>query len=130
MAILIHDIEVEIVNRFADRDVNHLIVNTIGGGKDGALRRSVGIVETIALRRSERSQFLATCREMVQGVVVLTGSKLIAHLCGHEGMGDMLTIEVGIEVGQGETDIIANDMNRSATGEGGVHIHHAGIKAV
>ena len=67
---------------------------------------------------------------MEQRMVVKVHRKLTAHLCGHKRMGNAFAIEVVVQVGQVQTDVLANDINGSTMGESGVHIHHTGIEAV
>ena len=87
-------------------------------------------MELIVLWRGERQHLFATDGEMVQGLVVEVDGKLTAHLRGHERMGDAFTVEVVVEVGQVETDVLANDIDGSTTGQSGVHVHHTSVETV
>ena len=56
--------------------------------------------------------------------------KLTTHLCGHEGMGDVVGFEIIVQGNQVEADFLGNDIDRSSRCQGGIHIHHTGIEAV
>ena len=60
----------------------------------------------------------------------MPGGKLVAHLCGHERVGDVVLLEVLVQGNQVEADLLGHDVNGGAAGEGGIHVHHAGIKAI
>ena len=67
---------------------------------------------------------------MLQRMVLDTRGKLIAHLRRHERVGDMFTLEIVVQGDEVQTNLFRNDMNGSAAGQGGIHVHHAGIKAI
>ena len=63
-------------------------------------------------------------------MVLDIGGKLISHLCRHKRVGDLLTLEVFVQGHEIETQLLWNEVKRSATGQCGVHIHHTGIETV
>ena len=63
-------------------------------------------------------------------MVLDTRGKLIAHLRRHERVGNMFTLEIVVQGDEVQTDLFRNDMNGSAAGQGGIHVHHASIKAI
>ena len=63
-------------------------------------------------------------------MVIKIHCKLTTYLRGHERMGDAFSIEVVVQIRQVQTDILADDIDRSATGQGRVHIHHACIETI
>ena len=128
--LLIDDIQAEIVERLADGGVLLKLLQRVCGSEDRTFRRTIAVVQLICSGRCERQDFLATHGEMTQRMVVEVHRELTAHLCGHERMGNTFTVEILVQVGQVETDVLANDIDCSATGQGGVHIHHTGIEAV
>ena len=84
----------------------------------------------VALGRRERSQFLTTCRQVQQRMVLNARCKLVAHLCSHKRMGDMLFLEVFVQRNQVKADFLWNNVDTSSAGQRGIHVHHAGIKAI
>ena len=63
-------------------------------------------------------------------MVLNASGKLIGHLCRHERMRDVLALKILVQRHEVETQLLRNDVKRSATGQCGVHVHHAGIEAV
>ena len=70
VALRVDDVEPDIVERLADGDFLHLLCHVISGDEDGRLRRSIDIIELIALWRRDGSQFLAARRKELQRVVL------------------------------------------------------------
>ena len=87
-------------------------------------------MEPIVRRGRQGSQFLTTCREMLQRVVLDAGGKLITHLRRHERMGDVVLLEVVVQRNKIQTQLLGDDIHRSAAGQCGIHIHHAGVEAI
>ena len=56
--------------------------------------------------------------------------KLASHLCGHEGVGNMVSLEIVVQGYQVEAYFLGDDIHRGTSGQGRIHIHHAGIEAV
>ena len=56
--------------------------------------------------------------------------ELVAHLRGHERMGDAILLEVIVQRDEVESDFLRDDMHRCSACERGIHIHHAGIEAI
>ena len=56
--------------------------------------------------------------------------KLIAHLRGHERVGDMVLLEIIVQGDEVESDFFGNDMHRCTAGQRGIHVHHAGIETI
>ena len=67
---------------------------------------------------------------MEQRMIIEVHRELTAHLCGHERMGDAFTVEVVVQVGQIQTDVLADDIDSSSTSQGRVHVHHTGVKTI
>ena len=130
MPLWVDDVEAHVVQRFADGDVGQLVAHGKGGCEDGALGGAVAIVQGVGRGWNERGQFLAAHREVAQRVVLDAGGKLVAHLCGHEGVGDSLALKVFVDGNQVEPDFFGDDMHLGPACECRVHIHHAGIKAI
>ena len=63
-------------------------------------------------------------------MIVAVLRELITHLGRHERMGDTFCLEVMIEVGQVETDIFADDIDRCTASERRIHIHHVRVETV
>ena len=118
-AMSINDIKMCIVDWLADRYLLLLLVNRICRSEYSTLSR-----------RRQRCQFLASYGEMLQRVVLDACGKLIAHLSGHERMGDIVLLEVFIQRNEVETQLLRDDIYGGSTGERGIHIHHAGIEAI
>ena len=130
MTLRVNDVEVDIVERLADGYFLHLLRHVISGDEDGRLRRSIDIIELIALWRRDGSQLLSTRRKELQRVVLDVGGKLVAHLRRHKRVGDIVLLEVVVQGHQIEAQLLWHDVYTGATGQGGVHIHHTGIKAI
>ena len=130
MAVGVDHIETEIVEGFADGDFLHLAVYKIGSGEDGALGRAIAVVELEPSGGREGGQFLAAGREVEERMAVNASGKLIGHLCGHERMGDAGLLEIVVERDKIEAQLLGNNINGSATSEGGIEVHHAGIEAI
>ena len=56
--------------------------------------------------------------------------ELVAHLRGHERMGDAILLEIIVQRDEVEPDFLGDDMHRCSAGKRGIHIHHAGIEAI
>ena len=130
VSLRVDDVEAHVVQRFADGNVGQLLVHGKGGGEDGALGGAIAIVQGVGRWRDERGQFLAAHRQVAERVVLDARGKLVAHLRGHEGVSDTLTLEIFVDSNQVEADFFGDDVQLSSTRERGVHVHHAGIKAV
>ena len=130
VALLVDDVETEVVERLADGNVLLAVLHPVVGGEDGALRGTVAVVHLVALRRIERREFLATHGEEAQRVVVGVRGKLIAHLGGDERMGDEVLFEILVQVGQVQADVVADDVDAGTAGQRGIDVHHAGVEAV
>ena len=70
VALRVDDVEPDIVERLADGDFLHLLRHVVAGDEDGRLRRSIDIIELIALWRRDGRQFLAARRKELQRVVL------------------------------------------------------------
>ena len=81
-------------------------------------------------RRLQGRQFLTAHGEVAQGGVIGIGGKLIAHLRGDEGVRDALLIEIVIQLGQVEPDVLTYYIYGGSARERGIHVHHRGVKAV
>ena len=110
VALLIDYIKPHIVHRLADGHVRVFLCNRIDSDEDGGFRGAIAVVQLIALRRSDTGQFLACHREVHQGVVLDIRCKLIAHLCGHEGMGDVFALQVFVERHKIQAQFLRNDV--------------------
>ena len=130
MTLRIDDVEACVVERFSDGDILLFLKYRIDGLIDGTLSGAIEVMQDVPLRRSERSQFLATSAEMLQRVVLDSGGKLIGHLCGHEGVGDAFTLKIVVEGYQVEAHLFGDDIHRGTTGQGRIHVHHTGIEAI
>ena len=130
MALLVDDIKSNICEWFADRNICFVLLQRIDRRKDGTLRRAIAVVHLIVSRRCQCRQFLTTHGEVAQRAVFDIRSKLIAHLCGDKRVGNLISIEIVIEVGKIQTNVLANDIYRSTTGQRRIHIHHTSIEAI
>ena len=128
LAVAVHDDEAEVIQGLADRYVLLVSVEAVGGGEDCTLGRSIAVVHGIAGRRRESGKRLTAHGQMTQAAVVNVRCKLEADLRGHERVGYALLIEIYIQIGQAQSDIIADDIHRSAHGERRIHIHHISIE--
>ena len=63
-------------------------------------------------------------------MILYRGSKLIAHLCGHEGVCDVILLKVVVQFNEVEPNLFWDDVYRSSAGQCRIHIHHTGIKAI
>ena len=111
--VLIHDEELQVVQRLADRRVLLEHCQRISGREDGTFRRTVAVVQLIGSRRRERQNLFTTDREVAQRVVVAVHGKLTAHLCGHERVCHAFLVEIDIQVRKVQTDVIAHYHNSS-----------------
>ena len=130
VAQLVDDVESQVVERLADGDVQLLVLHPVVSRKDGALRRSVAVVHLVVRRRIERRELLSTHGEEAQRVVVGVRGKLIAHLRRDERMGDLVLLEVDVQIGQVQSDVLADDVDAGSAGHSGIDVHHAGVEAV
>ena len=112
VALLVDDVETEVVERLADGDVQLLVLHPV------------------VRRRIERRQLLATHGEEAQRVVVGVRGKLIAHLGGDERMGNQVLFEILVQVGQVQADVVADDVDAGTAGHCGIDVHHAGVETV
>ena len=126
---LVHHVEAERVERLADGCILLKLPDRVGRREDSALRRTIDIIQLEVLRRLYGDEAFATYGEVLQRVIVYF-SKLTPHLCGHEGVGDMVGLEVVVQGDQVQTDLLGNDMHRGTRSQGGIHIHHTGVEAV
>ena len=130
MALRVDDIEMHIVNGTTDGYILLLTRYRIGRYEYRGLSRTVDIDEREVLRRSEASQLLTSGREIVQRMILDISGKLISHLSRHKRVGDMLALKIIVQCHEIEPQLLWNDVNRSSTGQCGVHIHHAGIETI
>ena len=72
-------------------------------------------MQLIALRGRDAGQLLACHGEMQQGVVLDVGGKLIAHLRGHEGMGDVFALQIFVERHQIQAQFLRDNKYGGAT---------------
>ena len=63
-------------------------------------------------------------------MVLDAGGKLVAHLGGHERMGDGVLLEVFVQSNQIQPQFLGDDIKRCAGGQRWIHIHHTGIKTI
>ena len=61
MALYIDDVESHIVERLANGNLLQLLLDAVSGRENGAFRRAIYIIKSVALRRDKRSQLLASC---------------------------------------------------------------------
>ena len=130
MELRVNNVKAHVVERLADGDVCLVLLQRIGRCEDGTLRGTIAVVHHIVLWRVERRELLATDREMAQRMVVDIRGKLIAYLCRDERVGDVVGVEIVVKVGQVQADVLADDIDRSTTSKGGIHVHHAGVEAI
>ena len=45
-------------------------------------------------------------------------------------MGDLVLLKIVIEGNQVKAQLLWDDMHRRATGQGWIHVHHAGVKSI
>ena len=65
-----------------------------------------------------------------RGVLRIIPGEHHAHLGGHETVGDAVTGDEGIQLAHVVAGLLRDDAHAGARGEGGIHIHHAGVEAV
>ena len=130
VALRVNDIEVHIVDGTSDGDILLLMLYGIDGYEHRRLCGTIEIAELETFWWIEGCQFLTTGGEELQRVVLDICSKLIAHLRGHKRVGDLVLLEIVIEGNQVKTQLLRDDMQRSTTSQGWIHIHHTGIKSV
>ena len=130
MALLIDNIQASVVESLSNGDILQFLLHWIYGFEDGRFRRTIAVMQRIALGRNERGQLLATRHKMLQRVVLDGGGKLVGHLCGHEGIGNLLALKVVVQCYQVQTQFLRNDIDRSTASQSRIHIEHAGVEAI
>ncbi len=115
MPVGIDHVQAYIVQRLADGHVSVLLLDGIDGDDDGGLRGSVAVIELIAAGRSHTGQLLTAASHVEQGVVFDGRGKLVGHLCGDEGIGDMLLFEILVHANQVQAHLLGNDIHRGTT---------------
>ena len=115
MTLLIDHIKPHVVQRLSDGNVRIFLRDGIDGDEDGGLRGTIAVVQLIALRRGNTGQFLASHRHVNQRVVLDVRSKLIAHLCRHEGMGNVLALQIFVERHKVQTQFLWDDVYGGTT---------------
>ena len=130
MSLFINDIQVYIVDGLTNGNILHFPVHMTHRYQHRGLRRTIQVDKRIGLWRCDRSQFLSSCGEVFQRMILDARDKLIGHLRGHEGMSDGMLLKIVVERHQVETDLLGNDMHRCTTGECRIDIHHVGIETV
>ena len=109
MSLLVDDIKSHIVQRFTNGNVRIFLCDRIDRDDNGGFCGAIAVVQLIALRRRDTNQLLTSYREMHQGVVLDVRGKLIAHLCRHKGMGDVLALQIFVERYQVQSQFLRND---------------------
>ena len=66
----------------------------------------------------------------MQGVVLDTCRKLVAHLRSHERVGDAVLLKILVEGDEVQTQFLGHNIDGCSAGERRVRIHHVGVKAV
>ena len=130
VSMLVDYIKPHIVHRLSDGHVRIFLCNRIDSDEDGGFRGAIAVVQLIALRRSDTGQFLARHREVQQGVVLDVRCKLIAHLCGHEGMGDVFALQVFVERHKVQAQLLRNDVYGSTARQWRIDALLVYIKAI
>ena len=67
---------------------------------------------------------------MKQTMILDAGGKLVANLGGHERVGDVFALEIVVKRNEIQPNLFRYDVHRCAAGQGGIHIHHAGIETI
>ena len=111
VALLIDHIEPHVVQRLADGHILVFLGDGIDGDEDGGLRGTVAVVQLIACGRGDTGQFLTCHRHVNQRMVLDVRRKLIAHLCGHEGVGDVFALQICVERHEVQSKFLRNDVN-------------------
>ncbi len=127
--LFVNYIELEVVQWLAYWEVYLVFLQLVVGGENGAFRRAVAVKHPVG-RRGERRQFFASYGEATQRMIIHIGGKLEAHLGGHEGMRYIVFVEIFIQIGKVETDVVAHNVDAGAASQSGIHIHHAGVEAI
>ena len=110
MSLLIHHIKPHIVHRLTDGNVRIFLRDGIDGDEDGGLCGTITVVQLIAMGRSDTGQLLAGHRQMHQRMVLDVRCKLIAHLCRHEGVGDVFALQIFVKRHKVQSKFLWNDM--------------------
>ena len=126
---VVDHVEPQVVERVSDRDVRLFLPDVEDGREDGAFRGAVAVVEGIG-RRIDRHEFLTAYRQVLQSRIAreVTGEHH-AHLRGHEAVGDAVVGDEGAQFGHVVPRLFRNDVDVGAAGQGGVEVHHTGVKA-
>ena len=77
-----------------------------------------------------RRERLTPHGQVLQLFSAVEGRELSAHLCRHEAVRDTVFLKQGLDRRQVEPDLLRNDHDRRAGGEGRIQIHHAGVKSI
>ena len=115
VSLLIDHVKPHVVQRFADGNVRIFLRDGIDGNENGGLRRAITVVQLIALRRGDTGQFLASHRHVNQRMVLDVRRKLIAHLCRHEGMGNVFALQIFVEQHKIQSQVLRNDVYGGTT---------------
>ena len=119
-----------VAQRMADRNVFLPLLHLEDGGEDGAFRGAVPVVEVVG-RRRHGDEFFTAHGEVPQDRIVRVVLGIHhAHLGGHEAVGYAIVDEEAVQGTQVVTDILRNDADAGAAGEGGILVHHVGVEAV
>ena len=128
LAVGVHDEELEVIQRLADRYVLLVLADRIGRGEDRTLRRTVAVMQLVVGRRIERREGFAAHRYVEQRVTIDIRGELVTDLRGHERVRYALGIEVTTELRQVQTQVFRHDIDRCTAGERRIQIHHTGIE--
>ena len=128
-ALLVHDIELAVLDGFSDRDVLLLLLYPIVGDVANRFRRAIAVGEAERRGRREGRQLLASRHQHLQGVVLDAGGKLVGHLCRHERMSDAIRLEVIAESNQVESHLLGYDVEFCPNRQRGEYFHGRGVEA-
>ena len=102
----------------------------VPGGNYGTFRRTVDVIQDRSFGGLHGGKLLAPCGNSPQIGVSGLCHKLSAHLCGEERKGNTVVRVILIHCHNVKAHILGDYAHSPAAAQCGVHIHHAGIKAV
>ena len=114
-SLLVDHIKFHVVQRFADGHVRILLGDGIDSNDNGGLCGSIAVVQMIASWWGDTCQLLTSHRHVDQGVILNVCRKLITHLCRHEGVGDVLTLQIIVKRHKIQSQFLRDDMYGGTT---------------
>ena len=128
--LFVNDVELGIAGWLAYRNILFILLQSVGGGEYRTLRGTISVEHGVVLWRLQCRKFLSSHSKIAERMIIHIGSKLITHLCSDKGVGDAVTVVVFVQCRQVQSHILFNDIDTCPTGDGGIYVHHAGIKSI